>query len=295
MALTIHDQDLERIHRKRNQAKMFRNALGFLQGVVADGRINPVELQALHTYMLDCADHIDHGDIVDVLDATEDLVGKAKLDQASEEDLLGVIDCILEYQCPEESSRVEKMEEFLGICSGVIADNVVKQAEAEKLHEWLSVHRDIVGEWPACDIVRRLNRFLADGSFDEREAADVLDALKHLFGGSFAETGATSIGLPIEVKKHFAPLVEFAGRSFCFTGKFFFGSRTECEAITAEMGGVLAKGVSKKLDYLVVGSIASPFWLTSHFGTKIQKVMSTRDSAFPYLVGEDTWRQSLIL
>lgn len=289
----ISEVGLANIHHERNKAKMFRNALGFLQGVVADGRINPTELEALHTYMLDCADHIEHGDIVDVLDVTGDLVTKAKLDKASEQDLLNVIDCIIEYQCPEVAAHVEKLEEFLGICSGIIADNVIKQTEAERVRQWLSENDEIVSEWPACDISRRLNLFLEDGVLDKGEAADLLDAMKHLVGGSFAETGATAIGLPIEVKTHLADEIQFGGRSFCFTGQFFFGKRADCEAVTREMGGVPVKGVTKKLNYLVVGSIASPFWLTSHFGTKIKKVMSMRDEAFPFLVGEDVWRQSL--
>jgi len=274
---------------------MFRNALGFLQGVVADKRINSTELEALHTYMLDCANHLDYGDVVDVLDATEDLLDKARLNQADEHDLIGVIDCIIEYQCPEEASQVEKLEEFLGLCSGIVSDDIVKQSEAERLQLWLSQNKEIIEEWPVCDIARRLNAFLDDGVLDTREATDLLDAMKHLVGGSFAETGATAIGLPVEVKQHLAQKIEFEGKSFCFTGKFFFGNRASCEAITIEMGGSAAKSVTKKLDYLVVGSIASPFWLTSHFGTKIKKVMSMRDDAFPFLVGEDVWRQSLEL
>ena len=289
----VSDFALANIHKQRNRTKMFRNALGFLQGVVADGRINPVELQALHSYMLECATQIEHGDIVDVLDVTEDLVLKAQIDQASEEDLLGVIDCIIEYQGPEEAAHIEKLEEFLGICSGIVADEEVTQKEAERFQRWLTHNNEIVEEWPACDISRRLSMFLQDGALDKSEAAELLEAMKHLVGGSFAETGASAIGLPVVVKQHLAPDVKIEGRTFCFTGKFFYGKRAECEAATSEMGGVVVKSVSKKTDYLVVGSIASPFWLTSHFGTKIKRVMSIRETSFPYLVGEDVWRQSL--
>ncbi|MFC3053796.1 BRCT domain-containing protein [Kordiimonas pumila] len=295
MGHTVSDNALIAIHRDRNRTKMFRNALGFLQGIVADDKINATELQALHTYMLECADHFDHGDIVDVLDVTEDLVAKAHIDKASQEDLLGVIDCIIEYQTPEDALQLERLEEFLGVCSGLIADDAINQAEAERFQQWLNTNEDIVSEWPACDISRRLNSFLNDGILDKSEAAELLTALKHLVGGSFAETGSTTIGLPIEVTKHLAHDLTFEGKTFCFTGKFFFGKRAECEATTREMGGLPIKDVTKKLDYLVVGSIASPFWLTSHFGTKIKRVMSMREDSFPYLVGEDVWRQSIKL
>ncbi|MBV1901538.1 MAG: BRCT domain-containing protein, partial [Kordiimonadaceae bacterium] len=291
----ISEFALSNIHCDRNKAKAFRNALGFLRGVIADQRINPIELDALHSYMLECAAQMDEGDIIDVLAETECLAGKAAMDQATEADLLGVIGCILEYQCPEDATHLGKVEEFLGICSGVVADKVVNQKEASHIQHWLSENDEIVSEWPACDIARRLNVFLDDGVLDAAESKELYSAMKCLVGGSYAETGATTVGLPIEIGQHLAPELHFKGRTFCFTGKFFYGKRRECEAIVYDMGGDISNSVTKKTDYLVIGGMASPFWLTSHYGTKIKKVMTTRSDAFPYLVGEDVWRKSLEL
>ena len=54
------------------------------------------------------------------------------------------------------------------------------------------------------------------------------------------------------------PDVVFSGRSFCFTGKFDFGPRKECEHLIIEKGGSAAKGVSGDLDLLVIGTQGSP-------------------------------------
>jgi len=84
------------------------------------------------------------------------------------------------------------------------------------------------------------------------------------------------------------PSVQFAGHSFCFTGKFDFGPRKECEALVKEKGGVVAKGVTASLDYLVIGTQGSPSWKRGSYGTKIAKaIVLRRENGRPAIVSED--------
>ena len=39
-----------------------------------------------------------------------------------------------------------------------------------------------------------------------------------------------------------------------FTGTCVFGTRKQCQTAVEELGGLNAKGVTKKLDYLVLGA-----------------------------------------
>jgi len=84
------------------------------------------------------------------------------------------------------------------------------------------------------------------------------------------------------------PNVTFSGHTFCFTGKFDFGPRKACEALVEEKGGVVSKGVSVTLDYLVIGTQGSPSWKRRSYGSKIEKaVVLRRENGRPAIVSED--------
>lgn len=67
--------------------------------------------------------------------------------------------------------------------------------------------------------------------------------------------------------------IEYENNSFCFTGKFTYGERNICEAAVIAKGGAIEKSVTKKLNYLIVGSNFSPDWKHQNYGRKIQKAL----------------------
>jgi len=84
------------------------------------------------------------------------------------------------------------------------------------------------------------------------------------------------------------PEIVFTDRAFCFTGKFDFGPRKACEELVKEKHGVLAKGVSQDLDYLVIGTQGSPTWKRGKYGSKIEKaIFLRRELGKPAIVSED--------
>ena len=88
------------------------------------------------------------------------------------------------------------------------------------------------------------------------------------------------------------PNIEFAGRTFAFTGKFDFGTRKECqEAITKRGGTAPAKvSINADLDYLVIGTQGSPSYKRGSYGTKIEKaILARRKFGAPSIVSEDHW------
>ncbi len=85
-----------------------------------------------------------------------------------------------------------------------------------------------------------------------------------------------------------APDVVFSGHSFCFTGKFDFGPRKECEHLIIEKGGTAAKRVSGNLNFLVIGTQGSPVWKRGSYGNKIQNaVFLRRMNGKPAILSED--------
>ncbi|BBP62739.1 hypothetical protein PHLH5_02800 [Pseudomonas sp. Cab53] len=81
---------------------------------------------------------------------------------------------------------------------------------------------------------------------------------------------------------------------FVFTGVMAFGPRKDCQALVEERGGLIGGGVSKKVHYLVVGSVGNEQWRHSTYGTKIMKAVELREAgACIAIVGEDHWQKMI--
>lgn len=87
------------------------------------------------------------------------------------------------------------------------------------------------------------------------------------------------------------PPVEFTGRTFVFTGEFSFDTRKGCEEPTIARGGTApSKSVSRKTDYLVIGTRGSPAWKRGSYGSKIEKaIVLAKEHGKPAIISEDHW------
>ena len=82
--------------------------------------------------------------------------------------------------------------------------------------------------------------------------------------------------------------------TFCFTGQFFYGTRAACERVVLKLGAMAVDGVSKKLDFLVVGSGISEHWANMSYGRKIEAAMKLRGAGDrPIIVSEPRWTEAL--
>ena len=92
------------------------------------------------------------------------------------------------------------------------------------------------------------------------------------------------------------PEIQFAGRTFAFTGKFNFGSRKECQSAVNGVGGIAAAkpAINRNLDYLVIGTQGSPDYKMDSYGSKIEKaILSRREFGSPAVISEDHWAQEM--
>jgi hypothetical protein len=75
----------------------------------------------------------------------------------------------------ERSSRRELevqdrlIDELIGICRGVIADDNVDEREAIFLGQWIENHRDIANRWPVNVLYARITEMLKDGVLSKDE------------------------------------------------------------------------------------------------------------------------------
>lgn len=196
-------------------------------------------------------------------------------------------------------SRMDRRsaDALVGLAAGIVADGRVNHTEAKFLRSWLEANLVHLDDPVVNLLYRRLNYMLADGEFDDEEASELLGVL-HSFAG-------LSIEKPTPTEQTFtapndlpfcrpAPELVCEGRSFVFTGVMAFGPRKDCQQLVIERGGDIAKGVSKKVHYLVVGSVGNEQWRHSSYGLKIMKAVELREAGVPIsIVGEEHWQTAV--
>lgn len=179
-------------------------------------------------------------------------------------------------------------ESLLGICRGLIADNVLNESEISFLDAWLKDNHELTTVWPGDLIARRINEIMADGIVTLDEAEDLKETLSQITGG-YLEHGAatgTSTTLPVEPVHS----ILFEQSTFCLTGKFVYGTRAKCAQATEALGGQCASDVTQKVDYLVIGALASRDWAHTSYGRKIEKAVNLREKGHPIrIISEESW------
>jgi NAD-dependent DNA ligase len=90
------------------------------------------------------------------------------------------------------------------------------------------------------------------------------------------------------------PMIEYPSRHFCFTGKFSFGTRTQCQQAVSAKGGIPDDDVNLDTNYLIVGGELSPAWANESYGRKIEKALIYKLEDRPIvLLTEAEWTRQL--
>ena len=90
------------------------------------------------------------------------------------------------------------------------------------------------------------------------------------------------------------PQIRIRDTAFCFTGKFEFGERNECQAAVVAQGGAFTKGITLTTDVLVIGNDPNPNWSHGSYGNKIAEAMIRRlQNGKPTIIPELYWRALL--
>jgi hypothetical protein len=193
----------------------------------------------------------------------------------------------------EARRRDRSVHEALGLIKGILADGRVTSDEVMHLGRWLLANTGDCPGWPIDVLVQRVSSALEDGVVDAEECADLAAFFQELTShGANAPLGRNAATrLPLTKP---APTIEFAGRTFVFTGKMIYGTRKVCERAVEERGGLCASTVSRKTDVLVIGFIGSEDWMFTSYGRKIEAaVEKIREGSRIAIVAEEHWNKHL--
>ncbi len=190
----------------------------------------------------------------------------------------------------KETALSRQIEELIGLIKGVMADGAVRQSEVEFLVKWLEKNKDTLDQWPAVAIFPRLKAALSDGNLDieeEKEIRDLLQAALEQSSKREVDDAAIPYTTPV-------PEIQFANRTFCFTGKFQSGSRPWCVSQIIARGGIAASKLTQNVNYLIVGEINSGSWISAKHGRKIGKAIKYREAGAKIaILSEQNWFEQL--
>jgi len=186
---------------------------------------------------------------------------------------------------------------LVGLAAGITADGVVNTHEAIFLKQWLENNLAHLNDPVINLLYSRLASMLQDDALDPDESLELLNILRSFSGVGIdgPQVGGAAAFAPTDLPFNFpVPDLVWGGRTFVFTGVMAYGPRKDCQTLVEERGGLIGGGVSKKVHYLVVGSVGNEQWRHSTYGTKIMKAVELREAdASIAIVGEDHWQKML--
>lgn len=187
-----------------------------------------------------------------------------------------------------KSIQDRQIDTLIGLSKGLLADGKIDQSEAEFLKTWLIQNASVTTNPILLYLLDRVTTMLEDGCLDTEESAELFSILQR-FAGEPSAMGevAKPTALPLDDPK---PSISFPGNTFLITGTCAFGTRKKCQTVIESLGGVNAKGVTKSLNYLIIGSYVTDSWIHESFGRKIEKAMEYRSDGIPLqIVSEEHW------
>lgn len=184
-------------------------------------------------------------------------------------------------------------EQLLGIASGILADGHLHDQEVQFLSTWLSENQDVATSWPGSAVAQSVRAALVDGVITSDERDHLVQVLRDFCGSDFSLAGAAApavTSLPIDDQV----TVRLMHAGVCHTGEFLFGTRAAVERATLKAGGMPADNVSKRVEYLVVGTRVSPDWAHTTYGRKIQRAVELQEAGHSIeIISERRWLEAL--
>lgn len=196
-----------------------------------------------------------------------------------------------QYCAPRIADRA--IDELVGLCKGMIADQNLSEEEVGFLTSWLQANQQAINVWPASAIASRINQITSDKIITAEERGDILALLQEIVGQS-QNTRATNNSTVLPLTKP-APPVFFRQNRFCLTGRFAVGPRVDVEYEIQERGGLIDKTVTSSTNFLLIGEIGSRDWIHTTHGRKIEKAIAMAEKGAPIaLISEEHWADHLL-
>lgn len=270
-----------KFHKKRISQKAMRTLSGLLRGVCADGVVNKAEQAEIKAWIDENQEHTQTPPWSVVVTHLQDYLEDGQIDQEEIEDMLWLSEKLSEWTEFDDLIK-DRLQELHGFFRGLIADQKLNEEELIKLKDWVFNNEYLAGSYPYDEIASLLVEIFKDGVITPEERNQIMVFISQFVGTN--DTSHLAKEKLAALKKKYTvsgicavdPCLEFEGKTFCITGEFKHNSRSEVVKKIEAAGGIVKPGLSKKIDYLIVGAAGNPCWAYACYGRKVEHAVELR-------------------
>lgn len=285
----------------RLTAKFITTLLGLLDGIYADLRFEEKEGVYISNFLLNSehyAFHSEYGlfaynktaEFLEYISSVslEDSKANDKILEALEvlqDDISNFCDPLFKAIYSYDDQVTYKIHYLGGLCKGLISDNVINKEEIYSLTCFFDDNKDVAYHPLLSVFDDALNLDLDNLSSADFER--VKKAIYDFSGGDNDVSTGYSIGDTFFDK---VSCVSLKDATVVFTGKFKFGTRSQCEKLAKALGGKAIRETTSYTDYVIVGALNSESWKYESFGRKVEEAKHFQHSGYPVvIISEDQW------
>lgn len=265
--------------------KSINSLIGLIEGMAIDGLINKPENGILSAWLSEHEQYKDSHPFNELIPAVNRAICDGVLDEDERQDILWLCERLTSTQFYGETTA--GIQTLHGILGGIAADGQVTKEELIGLRDWLDDHEHLRTCYPFDEVDSIITAVLADGVVDEIEHK----ALQRFFGEFLALLDDRTITSPLVLIEGsiqgvcaICPEISFDGSLFCFTGESSRFTRKGLAELVKGLGGNTSPSVTKKLNYLVIGSDGNPCWSYACYGRKVEKAIELRKQGVRLLI-----------
>lgn len=279
-----YDKQEYRKFTSKSECDKYLNILkGILTGLVSDGNVNNQEFSELQNWCSLLGDYCDKKPFNELLPMIFEALSDNILTLEEVYDIVWVIDKFTSKEKNKFYDPITRgLQQLQGFMHGIMSDNILNDFEIERIKVWIDSNDYLEGYYPYDEIHSLLNTVLEDNiiTSDERNLLKVyfsefIDSNSSL-EIDFNEIENLKSDYTIDGICSTSPKIDFTDKTFCFTGASTKATRKDFENLIPSVGGNFSKTVTKKIDYLIVGSNGNPCWAYCCYGRKVEQAINLR-------------------
>lgn len=278
--------EFKKFSRYALRVKAMQSLGGLIAGMVIDDVIDDLEVAELRKWLQVNRKHFNDHQMKEVFALIEHILADGKVSNEEMEDLKWLAKRMVDHHDVGDLVTIA-LRILEGIFHGILADRQLSDYEVKCLCDWLEDTQFLRGVYPFDETQSLVTAVLADGFIDEQERKLLMAFFSDFI--DFSNSANLSKEAFNELRQKYTisgicatdPEVTFEGKSFCLTGEFKLGSRTEVAKAIDAKGGILHSAPKKNTDYLVVGSVGSECWAFAKYGRKVEKAVENRKKGYP--------------
>lgn len=265
--------------------KSVNSLLGIVEGISIDEKINDNEVGFLQAWLEDHRIDSRKHPFNELFPVVEHAFADGMLTEEEKADITWL--CKRLTSTDYFNTVTADIQKLHAVVAGIASDGEVSIEELKGLSAWLDEHEHLKRCWPYDEIESLVTSVLVDKKIDPEEHkwlmsyfgqfVSILDN-KTIISPVLLE-GTNLVGLCAV-----CPEISFSDTLFCLTGQSYKYTRSEFEDIISSLGGKSANSVSKKVNYLVVGSEGNPCWAYACYGRKVEKAVELRRAGYPIVI-----------